>query len=151
MSEHTSEPWESKEVALDYRLYGAGGELIGYEAAQTSADARRIVACVNACEGIDTDWLEEVTEADDCELGATIRPTGEPLTRPLAAWRAVDEAGIPTEALQDGIIEEVVGLLEKANEQGLYRPDFSKSIVNIPEIEAQIRSVLRRLDGGDDS
>ena len=78
MSEHTPGPWEvyayhsepvGKWPGIDARksrqsivCYGDGDEfdrgIHGLDHNQALANARRIVACVNACEGIDTDRLE---------------------------------------------------------------------------------------------
>jgi hypothetical protein len=68
MTEHTKEPW----VVRELELYegGSGIEIVGadgydvannqtyYPKAITEANARRIVAAVNACAGISTEQLE---------------------------------------------------------------------------------------------
>lgn len=58
---HTPEPWrigamESGQVAIDA---ANGSEVTGW---LDSDDARRIVACVNACAGLDTDALEKLPD-----------------------------------------------------------------------------------------
>ena len=58
-SKHTPEPWhigamESGQVAIDA---ANGSEITGW---LDPDDARRIVACVNACAGLDTEYLETV-------------------------------------------------------------------------------------------
>lgn len=63
MSAHTKEPWTSDLVAE--MIYGANGQTIVYEMNSNEADARRIVACVNACAGISNEQLERVRFADD--------------------------------------------------------------------------------------
>lgn len=73
MDEHSREPWRVGKHSFivdnsganplssadDVRLYG------GYLVAESVFlnDARRIVACVNACEGIPTDELESIVRA----------------------------------------------------------------------------------------
>ena len=61
MSEHTKEPWKvgrSGRFVLD-----ADGNEIAYailaEAGIAVANIRRIVACVNFCQGVSTEQLEE--------------------------------------------------------------------------------------------
>jgi hypothetical protein len=68
MSGHTKEPWA---------IFGAFNHIMGieYEEAQrrgvphaqwthncSEEDARRIVACVNALQGVPTDWLEKAAD-----------------------------------------------------------------------------------------
>jgi len=66
MSEHTKEPWRIDK----YDAIIAGGETLNIGATVSipmgsgerkdrgMANARRIVACVNACAGVETEWLE---------------------------------------------------------------------------------------------
>lgn len=72
MSEHTKEPWsviapsakhECARIFAGTRYLGSIGNSDETEA-QTVANARRIVACVNACEGIPTSQLERATPYD---------------------------------------------------------------------------------------
>lgn len=63
MSEHRKEPWRTGE-SLGTRssiectpIYASDGNMIG--SAFDAPDARRIVACVNACAGIETEVLEQ--------------------------------------------------------------------------------------------
>lgn len=61
MSEHTKEPWHTgKNHNAERFIYGEDGWAIA-ECVQTKdkmfANASRIVACVNACAGIETDEL----------------------------------------------------------------------------------------------
>lgn len=59
MAEHTKEPWEAelyKTIHPNTKMYWINKNTsIGTE---NSADARRIVACVNACAGISTELLK---------------------------------------------------------------------------------------------
>ncbi len=61
---HTAEPWEISESGMrgQYREINAKAEKYAYMVATTygldcKEDARRIVACVNACAGSSTEWL----------------------------------------------------------------------------------------------
>lgn len=56
MSEHTKEPWRFRET-LVYLASEGGFDL--RDAPKAEANARRIVACVNACAGMPTDVLED--------------------------------------------------------------------------------------------
>lgn len=59
MSEHTPEPWQIKRI--DGAVICAGDYKIAemWLRERTMPDARRIVACVNACAGISTKDLED--------------------------------------------------------------------------------------------
>lgn len=62
---HTTGPWSvDSDGSIEHNnvaniINGADGTMIVYGQIN-DADARRIVACVNACEGLDTDKLERV-------------------------------------------------------------------------------------------
>lgn len=56
---HTPEPWEAYEGEEGYGITSVCGGYYGD--IENEADARRIVACVNACAGIDTDVLEHAS------------------------------------------------------------------------------------------
>ena len=74
--QHTPEPWGIRchtcatpsEIGAgdDYTIEGADGTPIGFEPQRRNqrvgADARRIVACVNACAGFSTNELEDVAK-----------------------------------------------------------------------------------------
>lgn len=71
MSEHTKGPWSfcADEACPDIVWISAPGETeIAMIPDGRIGDARRIVACVNACAGIDTDFLER-THAEGYESG----------------------------------------------------------------------------------
>lgn len=58
MSEHTKEPWVAD--AYGNILAGSPAYYLGrIDQDDAVANARRIVACVNACAGLDTEWLED--------------------------------------------------------------------------------------------
>ncbi len=69
---HTPEPW----LAIDCRILPVNYVLTGAPIATVHArkkhemqtdNAKRIVACVNACKGSSTEWLEFQTSADRVE------------------------------------------------------------------------------------
>jgi len=56
---HTAEPWESREVDGLVAIAHKGGFILeADDDRQNITDARRIVACVNACAGMITEGLE---------------------------------------------------------------------------------------------
>lgn len=73
MSEHTKEPWgvssECSTIIKQFDFMGESNLIIGSASGGSTsgphfpedpvANARRIVACVNACEGISTEYLEK--------------------------------------------------------------------------------------------
>lgn len=67
---HSQEPW-SAEKDLPRNILSANGELVACAIAcgvgMGAANARRIVACVNSCEGLSTELLEKVAS-----LGTTL-------------------------------------------------------------------------------
>jgi len=60
MSEHTKEPWNVCENVHIASEDGNGYWISICTDVNTPANARRIVACVNACAGMDTDSLESI-------------------------------------------------------------------------------------------
>lgn len=66
---HTSEPWDAKtgdRAAIE--IVDQRGNIVaicpaGYGASERTANAKRIVACVNACAGINPDHLQEFVAA----------------------------------------------------------------------------------------
>ena len=120
MSNHTPEPWRVGRpgtVVSDTPVPGMGGSdaveyygghLIGESI--TEANARRIVACVNECEGISTERLEM---AKQLELG--------PETFPV--WKAYCEKKMQLEAVTEQrdelleVLEEITEYAEMAMEQ----------------------------------
>lgn len=71
--EHTKGPWHSEECRTeDYAILSTNGAIVvpclddfGHIGAVKEANARRIVACVNACEGLSTELLENVLMLGD--------------------------------------------------------------------------------------
>lgn len=60
MTNHTMEPWEYKPATsvLHHRIVGARAIVTIAKSYMKEADAKRIVACVNACVGISNDQLD---------------------------------------------------------------------------------------------
>jgi hypothetical protein len=72
MSEHTKEPWSYElDTGSDLRIYSETnpGIVDGCGCCGSpncdDADARRIVACINACAGFDTELLENILMLGD--------------------------------------------------------------------------------------
>jgi hypothetical protein len=64
---HSAEPWSLKRVAGCDRVHDANGRDLEYASADgfDQRDIRRIVACVNFCQGLSTEELEAYRE--DCK------------------------------------------------------------------------------------
>lgn len=104
MSEHTKEPWHH---GTDERqIEGINGNIVCIVSGallneSTIEDARRIVACVNACAGISTEWLEKnaamlQSMAEDiqnvsCQLDEAKAQRDELLAE-VEEWRAIKAA-----------------------------------------------------------
>lgn len=60
MTIHIQGPWRTDSAGgFPLDIHDAAGDLLARVVPEAGAGvAERIVACVNACEGIDTDWLE---------------------------------------------------------------------------------------------
>lgn len=61
MSEHTKEPWripDDRQLEIEGEYGDAVARVHADGGTHDFHDARRIVACVNACSGIDTEFLE---------------------------------------------------------------------------------------------
>ncbi len=69
-TKHTPEPWKVKEDKMAGLLawdIDSNSGLITFESLISQEDARRIVACVNACAGISTEELEKIV-SDNCNV-----------------------------------------------------------------------------------
>lgn len=107
--QHTPEPWKIESVAAamstnqrDYLITYSDGELRSHiarlfdnslcsEHGTTEANARRIVACVNFCAGIETDQLTERSIAGVYSLMRTAQEQRNELAEVLRAL--LDEQG----------------------------------------------------------
>lgn len=103
---HTPEPWLLSDCDVPPRIYcnheGRGDEPMiailddGTSASlgvsEAEANARRIVACVNACAGVPTEWLEAQHDPDADELFGPVPPLHLRLQGAMQAERnALDE------------------------------------------------------------
>ncbi len=61
MSNHTPEPWNGKRIGISVHYFESIDAEITFtgKSDEAMANARRIVACVNACRGLSTDELEQ--------------------------------------------------------------------------------------------
>lgn len=71
--EHTKEPWPNPEYDNDDRSSASWYEIPGVGCIYTEANARRIVACVNALEGFPTEELERTPPSVIVALEATTK------------------------------------------------------------------------------
>lgn len=103
MNQHTPEPWsiDSEESPLDYEMdyWVTSDDLDRVCLAVTYANARRIVACVNACDGISTECLE--TRLVD--PFTSVRGLTEQRDELLAALKEYIEAADETVRGEDGV------------------------------------------------
>lgn len=122
MSEHTKEPWHIRELRDDCFITAAvepgmaygpeimGDDYTGYgDSERKKADARRIVACVNACEGVPTADLEQAQS-----------PQRENLTRFGLACRQRDE-----------LLQVLIDLLNAGFDFGVFNDDNPQRIKSI--------------------
>lgn len=103
---HTLGPWSAKKLDIysdDYdRAIARTFDFGGMEDGIAEANARRIVACVNALEGVDNDLLESGTElirAQAKEIDRLSALNGELVAR----LKAIDEAWYYGQAMQESI------------------------------------------------
>lgn len=147
MTEHTSEPWVFHVETSDHgtttfaRIEGSDEDILRGTATSCTLpyeeDLRRIVACVNACEGIPTIVLEHIP--DEEVLGLMVHPVPGPERNIRLSWALQATEGIPTEALEGGIVEEMVSLLRDIHEN-----------TGAPIWGRKTGDILDRLDGGDE-
>ena len=82
MSEHTQEPWHIvKGIDRRWRIHSETVSHMADLGESGKQDARRIVACVNACEGISTETLEKVKLADVGNMHSALRDCVEQMVR----------------------------------------------------------------------
>lgn len=75
MSEHTKEPWPQPEYDNDDCSSFQWWEIPGVGRIYSKEDASRIVACVNACEGVPTDDLVALKRPGDLSWVAAFSQT----------------------------------------------------------------------------
>ena len=96
MSKHTKEPWRAIEyIDPQWQIHGSTGEfhVIALTAqGNDEANAKRIVACVNACAGINPDAVKDLLQA--CKLARQLLTPRESWSDQLAmdVWGAVLDA-----------------------------------------------------------
>lgn len=81
-NKHTPEPWRTAERSgFPFHIDDARGESVAMMLADDDHDeqrgldnARRIVACVNACAGSSTEWLEFIVSEDCVDMLGEPRP-----------------------------------------------------------------------------
>ena len=128
MSNHTPEPWNGKRIGIAVHYF----ESIDVEIALTGksdeamANARRIVACVNACAGISTDRLEK---AKQLEL--------EPEAFPV--WKAYCEKKMQLEDVteqRDALLAALQGMIDITNDsQGVAGYHLNGEVADWGEFE----------------
>ena len=64
MAEHTKEPWEAKGWFINQDGFIVAAAIGSWPIGIQKANAARIVACVNACEGVAPDYLEDLNPGD---------------------------------------------------------------------------------------
>ncbi len=139
--EHTT----GKLIARESRIYfegNAGGFDIAYCPAPI-ANARRLVACWNACEGVSTEWLEAQTDPASEELFGK----SEPMDKRLQAAMQEAEA---LKAQRDELLATLGALTHYAECQVRAfsggTPYLDMTL--FPSLCASARAVLAKHDGG---
>ena len=107
---HTPEPWQVSAGSQDYTGLCNKDKSIGTGISQV--DARRIVACVNACAGIPTESLESgrLEEMRDSLFGAYV--DGEN-NGGAVDWAYLDDTLAMARNLWPGQYEQILDLLRK--------------------------------------
>ncbi|MDZ4685489.1 MAG: hypothetical protein SH850_10535 [Planctomycetaceae bacterium] len=72
----------------EHLILTAGGDILGSDTPRNRELARRIKACLNACDGISTDELERGVVADMCRVLMQVVPMLEQKVAAKAAERA---------------------------------------------------------------
>ena len=92
-TEHTPEPWATNGTRIEsehsHGWANDGWIIAGLEGPDAEANARRIVACVNACAGIETELLEILTD-NDKTISGLIRSIEKQRDELLSAAEAIE-------------------------------------------------------------
>jgi len=72
----------------EHLILTAGGDILGNDTPRNRELARRVKACLNACDGISTDELERGVVADMCRVLMQVVPMLEHKVASKAAERA---------------------------------------------------------------
>jgi len=118
MMEHSREPWEG-----DNRGHGVITDVFGNTVATANKqnDASRIVACVNACDGISTEVLEKFGFGNALKIPKNVRNLERQKNELLAALEALQDIG----CLEPGLIGSGGGI-EEAQEKARTAIDHAK-------------------------
>ena len=139
MGEHTKEPWEWEQHMRGDGQPEQGWEIRGDSENEVEGfvadlyakeDARRIVACVNACKGIATETLEGLHGVVDVHESALA----------FAEERARADAS-------EAALKEAVGLLRRA--VGMWGPDPFETADD--DFSTEVRAFLDGLDTPEDT
>lgn len=124
MSEY-NEPWRIEDAYCGqwFEIVGADGKVVAddgsaaseYDQAMSKETARRIVACVNACKGLDTDLLEKL-------IGASV--DGNPLR---GLFDQLTLSGISAEATLDRVRAITVEEIRDAYQAWVRKPSGKSS------------------------
>jgi hypothetical protein len=152
---HTREPWNLEECFEDTRQPGGGTTyyfIKGVGNLEVSeANARRIVAAVNACAGIPTEHLEKGIISDLIKwrdfqtvlVRDNVILSQEDQRRAAIAFKAVE--GIPTEALEAGVVGELMECLSRLAYEAERRAGVpGKYVANARELLTQASYYERR-------
>ncbi len=143
MSGHTKEPWRVKHAehgsncfyVVDSDATSAVARVTNYKMQGVGeANARRIMACVNACEGIDTELIEPRMLGDQIAAKMAVIDKCERLNTENAA---LNDYCAAVEQQRDRLLEAVRGLL-----------DALPSATTHPAI-ATARSAIAEVEGND--
>lgn len=126
MSDHTPEPWAIYEGESVHGVLDSTGrhlaEMWLRKDWDSLANARRIVACVNACRGIETDLIEQMTAAVIAG-----NPVHEALYGAQQLTRERDEARAMVRELLEALKDASDWLESDGNEAHSYRAIIAKA------------------------
>jgi hypothetical protein len=118
-SQHTSGPWKiyndenPLDFSMDYWINGLNGEIV-CSFGVSRENARRIVACVNACEGVSTEFLEtlaDMPEKNVAKYEQLLKQRDELLEAAKLGLR-IAEHWIQEEYSGTGMLDDVLAELE---------------------------------------
>ena len=128
-AKHTPEPWVLSSddfVAAESDQLNNGEYILSCFGQDQAANARRIVACVNACRGLPTDELEQ--KGLVAAVGTQLLDADELIVQArsqASTWkaRATTEAAISRDLKQqcDELLEALEALFHEASQQNLHK------------------------------
>lgn len=160
MSEHTKEPWRVERTGV-YSDAGkcVMGAVCGDPIRATSeANARRIVACVNACAGIRTEALEHrahLLKAEDDQMAerSNLRLTAERnegkrlLREQMVLTNERTEACLKAEAQRDELLVALEFARDEVVAWGMYATEYFRSKHNLNGSIDRIEATIARVKG----